>query len=199
MAFEDDNLERAYPYHIGLKAFGCGTVFCAFLGAGGVGLVQLSIGQAQNGWAGFIFLVGALLTLMGLLFVVLGVVVGLKEAIWPTRLRVTPASLLLPTEARGQPIEKDELGNPKQDGPRQHPEEIPFSAIRWVRREAGAPCGNDKLLIVHDLSPVTLELKQGMMRAADFDELETVLRAAIPEAFAPAPPVPHAPGPADGV
>jgi hypothetical protein len=35
-----------------------------------------------------------------------------------------------------------------------------------------------------------------MMRTADFDELETVLRAAIPTAFAAAPPVaPPAPPP----
>jgi hypothetical protein len=54
-------------------------------------------------------------------------------------------------------------------------------------------------VIVHDLSSVTLELKQDMMRATDFDELETVLRAAVPEAFValPVPPPPPPPTDAD--
>jgi hypothetical protein len=55
-------------------------------------------------------------------------------------------------------------------------------------------------MIVHQLSPATLELQQGMMRPSDFDELETVLRAAVPEAFTALPvPISPPPEPTDGV
>jgi hypothetical protein len=127
-----------------------------------------------------------------ILFAVAAFVVAVRDTVRPPLVRVTPAALLLPDDARGQPLEKDEHGNPKPDGPRTHPEEIPFTAIRWIRREAGT--GNDRLLIVHNLSTATLELQQNMMSAADFEELETVLRAAVPEAFV-ALPVPTSPPP----
>jgi hypothetical protein len=168
-------------------------------GAGGVALVPVCCDQWRNGGNlafGALAVVGAPCTLMAVLFAVLAFVLAVRETVSPPLVRVTLTALLLPDDVRGQGLEKDEKGNPKMDGPRQHPEELPFRAIRWVRREAGSPAGNDKLVIVHDLSPATLELHQSMMRPADFDELETVLRRAVPEAFT-ALPVPQTPPPTD--
>ena len=156
--------------------------------------------QWRNGNNAFAVLavLGTPCTLASILFAVVAFGIAVRDAIRPPLLRVTPTTLLLPNAARGQPLEKDARGNPKQDGPHTHPEEIPFTAIRWIRREAGTNPGNDKLMIVHDLSTVTLELQQSLMRTADFDELETVLRVAVPEAFT-ALPVPPSPRPPDGV
>ncbi|HJZ56595.1 MAG TPA: hypothetical protein VKE74_16635, partial [Gemmataceae bacterium] len=61
------------------------------------------------------------------------------------------------------------------------------TAIRWVRRETGSTPDTAKLMIVHDLSPATLVIERSMMWPDDFEELETVLRAAVPDAFGPAP------------
>jgi hypothetical protein len=57
-----------------------------------------------------------------------------------------------------------------------------------VRREGGNAPTNNRLMIVYALIDRTLVIEQSMMQPADFDELETVLRTAIPSAFAPAPP-----------
>jgi hypothetical protein len=201
MAFEEDEppLERAYPYCTGWKVTGCLSLFLGLVGAGGMVLLPVCCEQWRNGKPAFAVLavVGAPCTLMSILLAVVAFGVAVRDAVRPALLRVTPAAVLLPDDARGQPLEKDEKGNPKADGPRTHPGEIPFAAIRWVRREAGATPGSDRLLIVHDLSPVSLELKQDMMRAADFDELETVLRAAVPEAFVALPVSPPPPPPTD--
>jgi hypothetical protein len=74
-----------------------------------------------------------------------------------------------------------------------HPEEIPFSSIRCVRREGAIAPSSHRLLLVHALSDRTLEIEQTMMWPSDFDELETVLRAAIAAEFATAPPPPPSP------
>jgi hypothetical protein len=197
MAFEDEPpLERSYPYRTGWKVLGCTALVFGVTGFSGLALAPFGCEQVRNGNEvfGWIAIVIGLLLAPTTLMAVIGGGLAVKDAIRPALLRLTPVALLLPSDARGQPLEKDEQGNPKTDGPRAHPEEIPFTAIRWIRREAGATPGNDRLLIVHDLSATTLELQQYMMRAADFDELETVLRAAVPEAFV-ALPVPTSPPP----
>jgi hypothetical protein len=203
MAFEDEEpLERAYPYRTGWKVLGCLFLVCATAGAGGTVLVPVCCEQWRNGNAAFgaLAMLGAPCTAFAILFAVMAFAFAVRDAVRPPVLRLTPTSLLLPDDARGQALEKDEHGNPKADGPRTHPEEIPFTAIRWVRREAGTSPGNDRLLIVHQLSQATLELQQNMMRAPDFDELETVLRAAVPEAFVALPvPISPPPRPADEV
>lgn len=195
---EDKPLERAYPYRTSLAVFGCGFVVCAAIGAAGLALVPICCDQWRNGNVAFgaLAIVGAPCTAFSILMAVVAILAAVKEAIRPALLRVTTTALLLPLDARGQALEKDARGNPKRDGPHTHPEEIPFTAIRWVRRETEAATGRARLLIVHDLSTVTLELEQNMMRAADFDELETVLRAAVPEAFT-ALPTPPSPPPTD--
>jgi hypothetical protein len=203
MAFEDESpLERAYPYCTGWKVLGCTSLFFAVAGAAGAVLVPVCCERWANGnnvAFGALAVLGLPCTLMSVLMAVVAFIGAVRDAVRPSLLRVTPSALRLPTDARGQPLEKDEQGNPKQDGPRTHPEEIPFRAIRWIRREAGTSPGHDRLLIVHELSPATLELQQNMMRPADFDELETVLRAAVPEAFVALPvPSPPSPKPTDG-
>ncbi|MBN9121393.1 MAG: hypothetical protein J0I06_19950 [Planctomycetes bacterium] len=193
----DEPPGRAYPYRTGWKFFGCVFLLSAGIGAAGTVLVPACCDQWRNGNnAAFAVLAvaGAPCTVFSILFAVLVFAFAVKDAVRPALVRVTPAALLLPDDARGQPLEKDERGAPKYDGPRTHPAAIPFTAIRWVRREAGTAPGEGRLLIVHELSPATLELHQYKMRPADFDELETVLRAAVPEAFA-ALPVPSAPPP----
>ena len=202
MAFEDD-LERAYPYCTGWKMTGCISLFMALVGAAGMMLVPLCCDQWRNGnnpAFAVLAVLGAPCTAMSVLLAVAAFGITVRDAVRPPLLRVTPTTIILPSDARGQALEKDARGNPIYSGPRTHPEEIPFTAIRWVRREVGTPPGNDRLLIVHTLSPATLELQQSLMRDADFDELETVLRAAVPEAFKalPVPLAPPSPPPADG-
>lgn len=195
MAFEDEALERAYPYRTGWKVLGCSALFFGLTGAAGMAVVPVCCDQWRNGnnpAFGAIAMLGAPCTLLSLLMAVVLLGGAVKDTVRPALLRVTPTALRLPAEARGQALEKDDNGNPVPDGPRTHPEEIPFRAIRWVRREAGTSPGNDRLLIVYELSPATLELQQSLMAPADFEELETVLRAAVPEAFA-ALPVPSPP------
>lgn len=202
MAFEDDSpLERAYPYCTGWKVTGCLALFFTLVGGAGVMLVPVCCDQWRNGKnVGFAVLavVGMPCTMMSILFAVVAFGLSVRYAVRPPLLRVTPTMLLLPNDARGQVLEKDEQGNPKPDSPLTHPEEIPFTAIRWIRREAGTSPGNDRLLIVHNLSPATLELQQNMMSDTDFEELEVVLRAAVPEAFT-ALPVPTTHPPTDDV
>ena len=118
---------------------------------------------------------------------------GIRESIRPPLLQVTTTALILPANLRQNSTkeEQDEQGEPKDlNQPPAHPEEIPFTAIRWVRREGLHNPGSDKLMIVHDLSTQTLVIEQAMMNPADFDELETVLRRALPGVFTSAPPPP---------
>ena len=198
ITFDDDPApERVYPYRTGWKVLGCTSLFLGLAGAAGMVLVPVCCDQWRNGNVAFgpIAVLGAPCTAFSILMAVAAFLGAVRDAVRPALLRVTTTALLLPADAQGAPLEKDARGNPLTDGPRTHPEEIPFTAIRWVRREAdtGGP-GNDRLVIVHNLSAATLELQQTMMRSADFDELETVLRAAVPEAFA-ALPVPQPPPP----
>jgi hypothetical protein len=181
---------------------GCISLVLGLVGAAGTMLVPLCCDQWRNGKNpafAVLAVLGAPCTAMSVLMAMVAFGLTVRDAIRPPLLRVTPTTLLLPGDARGQALEKDARGNPIYSGPRTHPEEIPFTAIRWVRREVGANPGNDRLLIVHDLSPTTLELQQSLMRDADFDELETVLRAAVPEAFTALPVPPPQPPPTDGV
>lgn len=196
MSFDGDPLERAYPYRIGLGVIGCTSAVFGMIGAFGLVLMPFGCDQVNNGniMFGWAVIAGGLCTAPVILLALASVVVGVRDAVAPPLLRVTPTALILPDALRGEALEKDENGNPDLDGPRTHPEEIPFVRVRWARREGGASAGNDRILIVHDGAAVTLEIRQSMMRSDDFDELETVLRAAAPEAFA-ALPVPPSPRP----
>jgi hypothetical protein len=193
----DPALERAYPYCSGLQVIGCAAFFFAMLGAAGAAMLPFGCEQLRAGKMplGIALLVIGLFTAPMLLFSLLMVYSGIRDAVRPPLLRVTPTALVLPLALRDFPPEQqeqDERGEPKKpDPPGAHPEELPFAAIRWVRRESKVNPGSDRLMIVHDLAPVTLVIEQYMMRRGDFDELETVLRTALPAAFASAPPKPE--------
>jgi hypothetical protein len=186
--------ERAYPYRSGCVVMGCGVVMFGIMGGVGAALMPFGWEQLRNGQMplGVALLVISLFTTPMILLALLALGSAIRDTTRPPLLRVTPTSLLLPVslrDVRPEQEKQDERGEPKDPDPTPaHPEEIPFAAIRWVRRESKVNPGSDRLLIVHDLAPTTLIVEQYMMRREDFDELETVLRAAIPAAFAPAPP-----------
>jgi hypothetical protein len=188
-ADSDPTLERAYPYCSGLRVMGCAAFFFAAVGGAGVAMMPFGCEQMRAGKLplGVALLAIGLFTTPMLLFAVLALVTGIRNTVRPPLLRVTPAAIVLPDESRGEPPQVEPAG-PVGDSQPPHPPEIPFAAIRWARRESNVNPGSDRLVIVHDLAPTTLVIEQYMMRREDFDELEMVLRAAIPAAFAPAPP-----------
>ncbi|QJW97061.1 hypothetical protein [Frigoriglobus tundricola] len=186
MAFEGEAPERAYPYWRGWQAVGCAVLFFGLVGTVGVSLIpagyeKFQSGQLPTGIALLVLGVFGVPTLVMSLLTLLG---GVRDTFRPPLLRVTGGALVLPTEARGEPPQ-DEYGEPVSAAP-PHPEVVPFAAIRWARR-AGPPL-NPVLEVGHDLSPAPLQLARHMMRSADFDDLERLLRAALPAAFAAAPP-----------
>ncbi len=183
---EDEAPERAYPYWRGWHAVGCAVVFFGLVGTVGVSLIpagydKVQTGQLPTGIALLVLGVFGVPTLVMSLLTLLG---GVRDTVRPPLLRVTGVALVLPTEARGEPPQ-DEFGEPVSDAP-PHPEVVPFAAIRWVRR-TGPPL-NQVLEIGHDLSTTPLQIVRHMMRQADFDDLERLLRAALPAAFAAVPP-----------
>jgi hypothetical protein len=193
MAFEDEPLERAYPYRTGWRVMCCVVIVLGALGFAGLALVPLGGEKVRDGNLP----VGIALVVIGLfgapliLLAAAALVTGVRESIKPPLVRVTTTALILPPNLRENSTieEQDERGEPKDpNAPPAHPEEIPFSAIRWVRREGPPNPGSDKIMIVHDLSGQTLVIEQHMMSTGDFNELETVLRAAVPHAFTSAPP-----------
>jgi hypothetical protein len=194
----DPGLERAYPYCEGWRVAGCMALLYTLLGAGGLTLIPAGCERVRQGELpiGIALVVTGLFGAPLILLAALATLMGVRDTFRPQLLRVTPTALLLPMQLRREstPVELDERGEPKERKvPPAHPEELPFAAVRWVRREGKPNPGSDKLMIVHDLAPVTLVIEQFMMRREDFDELETVLRAAVPAAFTPASPVPPEP------
>ena len=187
MAFEGEPpAEHAYPYWSGWHVVGCAVLFFGLLGAVGVGLLPAGYEKVQNGQlpTGVALMVLGVFGIPTLVMAFLTLAGGVRDTLRPPLLRVTATALVLPAEARGEPPQ-DEHGEPLSEEP-PHPETIPFAAIRWVRR--GGPRFKQSLEVAHDLSASTLHLARDMMRAADFDKLEAVLRSALPEAFATAPP-----------
>ncbi len=183
----DPALERAYPYRPGWPVACCGVFFFGVMGTVAVVLLPLGYEQVRNGQlpVGVAMIVGGLFGMPMLFMAATSVAMAIRDAVRPPLLRVTPTALILPEGLRSNP-EQDKADEAKKTAPIFHPEAIPFTAIRAVRRESKVNPGNDQLRIDHDLTPIALVVEQGMMHPADFDELETVLRAAIPAAFAPA-------------
>jgi hypothetical protein len=178
----NDGLGRAYPYRSGWHVVGCAVVFFGLVGGIGVSLFpagydKFRAGQLPTGIALMVIGVFGLPTLGMAAWSLFG---GVRDALRPPLLRVTATALILPANARGEPpVDAD--GEPLSADP-PHPEEIPLAAVRRVARSG--PRFNGTLEIDHDLSATPLRLAQHMMRAADFDDLERVLRAAVPAAFA---------------
>lgn len=193
MAFEDETpLERSYPYRMGWRSLGC--LIASLASVGGVGIQLLLIGceriQQGNLPVGIVLSgLGAcgipLLLLGGVMFVL-----GVRDTLRPPRLRVSTTELILPSCL--QHYTDEETAEPPARSaatadPPTHPERIPFTAIRQVSRKTAPDPGDEQLVIDHELCPHPLVIQQNMMNRSDFDELETVLRVAVPQAFVPTP------------
>ena len=189
MTSDQEKPARAYAYWVGWHVAGCAILFFGLLGSIGVALIPAGYERIQRGdlpTGVAMTVIGAFgIPTLGMAFLSIYAVV--RDTFWPPVLRVTATALVLPTEARGEPPQ-DEYGEPIGDEP-PHPEEIPFSAIRWIKRSG--PRFNSELEIAHDLSKEGLRIRQHMMWRAEFEELEAVLRAALPAAFLSAPAEPQ--------
>ncbi|MCI0699733.1 MAG: hypothetical protein L0241_01435 [Planctomycetia bacterium] len=192
MAFEDETpLERAYPYWHGWCGIGCAVVLFGLLGGIGVALLPLGYEKLRGNQMplGIAMMVMGVFAIPVLAMAFLSLFAGIRNTIRPPILRVTATALHLPADLRHDPREEeqDERGEPKNlNPPPIHPEEIPFSAIRRICRDTERL--HHVLEIFHDLAASPLRIEQAMMHSSDFEELETVLRSAIPTAFASAPP-----------
>lgn len=192
MAFEDRTEERAYPYWTGWHTVGCAILFFGLLGSIGVSLLPAGYDRVRTGDlpTGVAMIVMGVFGVPTLAMAFLSLAGGIRDTFRPPLLRVTADALVLPIEARGEPPQ-DEYGEPIGDEPPQ-PETVPLATIKWVK--LSGPQFNRVLNITHDLSETELQIRQHMMRTADFDELEEVLRAAVPMAFLSAPSEPGAGG-----
>jgi hypothetical protein len=182
--------ERSYRVRTGCAAMGCAVLFLVAVGSGGAAGLSTGCAKIQNGQGAEVALGWAMVVLCGLatpalLLAPLMLVLAVRETLNPQFLRITTRALHLPEQLRGN-RPKDENGQLIPDAPPPQPEEIPFAAIKWIRREDGP--GGSQLLIVHDLSPTTLIISQINLNGTDFEELQTILKAAVPAAFAAAPP-----------
>lgn len=182
---EESPRERAYAYWPGWHNVGCSVLLYGLIGSIGVslfptGLEKVHAGQLPTGVALIVLAIFGVPTLAMAVWSVIG---GVRDTFRPPRLRLTTTALVLPQFARGEPLE-DEHGLPTKA--LQHPETIPFTAIRRVTRSG--PRFNGVLDVTHNLSTAVLKIYQHMMHSAEFDELERILRVAAPGAFASAPP-----------
>ncbi len=172
--------ERAYPYWAGWHAVGCSVLFFGLIGAVGVALFPTGYAKFQAGQlpTGIALMTMGVFGVPTLAMSAWSLIAGVRDTFRPPLLRATATALVLPAEARGQPPQ-DEYGEPIGTEPPQ-PREVPFAAIRAVAR--AGPHRNETLTVVHDLSAEPLQLKQHMMRDADFDDLEKLLRERVPAA-----------------
>lgn len=183
-------LERAYRLRRGCAAMGCAFLFLFAIGGSGAAGLSSGCAKIQNaqGWQlalGWTLVVLGGLALPLLLLAPLMLIVAVKDMLHPQYLRLNTRELVLPLQLRGmQP--KDEKGQPIPDATFPQPKVIPYSAIRWIRREDGT--SGSQLLIVHDLSTTTLIIQSTSLSGGDFEEMETILKTAVPAAFAAAPP-----------
>ena len=174
--------ERAYPYWAGWGTVGCAIVFFGLLGSIAVSLIPAGYEKFQAGQlpTGIALMILGAFGIPTLAMSFWSFVAGVRDTFRPPVLRVTAAALVLPIEARGEPPQ-DEYGEPVGEEPPQ-PETVPFAAIRRVTR--AGPRLNEVMEVTHDLSDTPLTIRQHMMRVADFEELDKLLRAAVPQAFA---------------
>lgn len=180
----DPNLppERAFPYWTGWGTVVCAVLFFGLIGGIGVSLIPSGYARVQSGDlpTGIAMLVIGVFGIPTLGMSLLSLAAGVRDTFRPPVVRVTATGLVLPVEARGEPPQ-DEYGEPVSQEPPQ-PQAVPFAAIRGVARSG--PPFNAVLEVTHDLCPEPLALRQNMMRRTDFEELEKLLRATVPGAFA---------------
>jgi hypothetical protein len=160
------------------------------IGAIGVSLFPTGYQKMQAGQlpTGIALMVMAVFGVPTLAMAFWSLIAGVRDTFRPPLLRVTAAGLVLPRIARGEPP-VDEHGLPVSNEPPQ-PEVLPFAAIRSVARSG--PRFNAVMEVTHGLCPEPLQLRQHMMRTADFEELERLLRGEVPAAFAEREPKAHA-------
>lgn len=183
----DSTAERAYSYCTGLRAVGCAALVFALLGGAGATMLPFGYQQLQAGKMplGVALMVVGLFTLPLLFFSFSTLYAGIRDRIRPPLIRVTPTALHLPQalrQCRPEQEKQDERGEPKSLDPPAHPEAIHLTAVRALQRERKVNPGSDRLMIVHDLAPMPLLIEQCMMHAADFDDLDATLRAALTSA-----------------
>lgn len=180
----DPATERAYPYCTSLRAVGCAALVFALLGGAGAAMLPFGYEQLRAGKMplGVALIVVGLFTLPLLFFSISTLYSGIRDLIQPPLVRMTPIALCLPPvprRCRPEQEKQDERGESKYLDSPAHPETIALTAIRALYRESKVNPGSDRLVIVHDLAPFALVLEQYMMHPADFDDLESVLRAAF--------------------
>lgn len=185
-------LPRDFPYRSNWRVMGCSFVFFGLLGTIGCALLPFGWEKLQSGLLplGVAYMVIGLFGIPMVLMAGGTLVTAIRQGIRPPLVRVTASALLVPHNLRKEstPVVHDEHGATMPRPAPVHPEEIPFAAIRSVRREGPRHPGSDRLLIAHALAPCELIVQQFMMRAGDFDALESALRSTIPAAFTPDPP-----------
>jgi hypothetical protein len=148
-----------------------GLIGCIGVSLFPTGYQKMQMGQLPTGIA---LMVMAAFGVPTLAMAFWSLIAGVRDTFRPPLVRVTATGLVLPRIARGEPP-VDEHGLPTNEPPQ--PEVLPFAAIRSVTRSG--PRSNEVLDVAHDLCAEPLQLRQHMMRAADFDELEKLLRAAV--------------------
>jgi hypothetical protein len=175
--------EHAYIYRHTWQTVACGTFFFGLLGAIAVSLLPAGYERVQRGQlpTGVAMMVIGIFGIPTFLFGVLSLYSGIRHRVRPPLLRLTATAIILPPTARedGTQDEIDENGDVKLRPP--HPAEIPFSAIRVVRREG--PPHSQNLVILHDLCESKLIIRDYMIGLTQFQELEQLLRTAAPHAF----------------
>ncbi len=179
MVFEEaEPPQRAFPYWAGWHSVGCSMLLYGLIGAIGVSLFPTGYGKMQAGQlpTGIALMIMAIFGVPTLAMAFWSLATGVRDTIRPPVVRVSSTGLTLPRTARGEPPE-DEHGLPLSKEPPQ-PEVLPFTAVRAVTRRG--PYRNEMLEVTHDLCDAPLQFRQYMMRAADFNELEELLRAALP-------------------
>lgn len=177
MTSEVVTAERAYPYWTGWHMVGCSVLFFGLFGAFAVSLFPAGYARVRTGDlpTGMAMMVMGVFGVPTLGMAAWSLIAGVRNTFRPPQLRITAAALELPAEARGEPPQ-DEHGELLSKEPPQ-PATVPLSAIRSVATTGG---GHKRALEVgHDLSAQPLRIEAHMMRAADFNDLETRLRALV--------------------
>lgn len=177
--------ERAYPYYAGWQAACCSVFFFGLIGSIGVALFPSGYEKFRAGQlpTGIALMIMGLFGIPTLVMSFLSLVAGVRDRLAPPVLRLTATALVLPPGARGAPPE-DGDGQPLSTEPL-HPAAIALAAVRWAKRDG--PRFNSTLDIEYG-GRAPFRVEQALMALVDFDDLEGALRAALPGAFAAAPP-----------
>ncbi len=161
-------------------AQGCAVMFLVVVGSIAAATLPAGYMRVTNGEVplGVLLCVLSVIGLPALILAPLLMLSGVREMLNPQYLCLTSTAIVLPDRLRGVP--PDAKGNLIPNAPGPQPAMIPFSAIRSIKSGVG-PTG--RLRIDHDLAPTTLVLLEYLMTPGDYENLEKLLRAAVPTAF----------------